>query len=349
MGSEDTVLVGDVGGTHARFAIVDVSGSGPGRVLHRLDLEQEFPSLIAALCDYIKHCRELPIPTIASIAVAGPVTAGKARLTNRDWEISEKALQEFGFREALLINDFAALAFAIDLLTENDLHRIGPQFAGLPGAPITILGPGTGFGVCCLARFGDHIIPLATEGGHVAFAPGNEREMGILRCLWKKHGRVSIERVLSGPGLENLYGALQQLEGRPDVAMSATRIADRAAGGDARCREALGMFCSVLGSVAGDFALAHGAAGGVYIAGGIGQKIQGFLEQSDFRASFESKGRLSAFVKSIPTKLIVNGDAALLGAARAGLRRIIASGRPEAGRRPDSALSRAIHERQNEP
>jgi glucokinase len=118
------------------------------------------------------------------------VTAGKARLTNRDWEISEKALQEFGFREALLINDFAALAFAIDLLTENDLHRIGPQLAGLPGAPITILGPGTGFGVSCLARFGDHIIPLATEGGHVAFAPGNEREMGILRCLWKKYGRV---------------------------------------------------------------------------------------------------------------------------------------------------------------
>jgi glucokinase len=325
MGNEETILVGDVGGTHARFAIVDVSGPVPWRVVHRQDLEQEFPTLIAALGNYIEHCGELPIPTTAVIAVAGPVTAGKAEFTNRDWKISEAALQEFGFREALLINDFAALAFAVDVITENDLRRIGPPLAGLPGAPITILGAGTGFGVCCLARWGDHIVPLATEGGHVALAPGNEREMAVIRCLWKKYGRVSIERVLSGPGLENLYWALQQLEGCPDVAMSATQITDRAASGDARCREVLGMFCSIFGSVAGDFALAHGARGGLYIAGGIAQKIQGFLEQSDFRASFESKGRLSAFVKSIPTKLILNADAALLGAARAGLQQIMAA------------------------
>ncbi len=316
MNGDNDILVGDVGGTHARFAIVDVSG--PRAVLkHRLDLQQEFPTFSAALRTYIEHCGLSTVPASTVMAVAGPVTAGRVRFTNRQWEISEDALRDFGFSEALLINDFVALAFAVEVLDERDLHVIGPAIEGLNGAPISILGPGTGFGVSCLARDGDRVVPIATEGGHIGFAPCNETELAVLRHLWKKFERVTIERILSGPGLENIYQGMAQLGGREVVALSAAQITEKAARGEAGCREALQLFCSVFGAVAGDIALVHGARGGVYIAGGIAQKIQVFLAQSEFRARFDSKGRLSSFVQAIPTQLILNADAALLGAAHA--------------------------------
>jgi glucokinase len=160
-------------------------------------------------------------------------------------------------------------------------------------------------------------VPIATEGGHIGFAPGNETELAVLRYLWKKFERVGVERILSGPGLENIYQGLAHLGGREVVALSAAQISDDAARGEAGCLEALQLFCSIFGAVAGDIALVHGARGGVYIAGGIAQKIQVFLSQSEFRARFESKGRLSSFVQAIPTQLILNADAALLGAAHA--------------------------------
>jgi glucokinase len=151
----------------------------------------------------------------------------------------------------------------------------------------------------------------------MGFAPSNETELGLLRYLWKKFERVTVERILSGPGLENIYQGLAHLGGREVVALSAAQITEKAARGEAGCREALQLFCAVFGAVAGDVALVHGARGGVYIAGGIAQKIQGFLAQSEFRARFESKGRLSSFVQAIPTQMILNADAALLGAAHA--------------------------------
>jgi glucokinase len=317
MTMDNAILVGDVGGTHARFAIVDLSGPGALRIEHRLDLAQEFPTFSAALRTYIEHCGLSSVPTSAVIAVAGPVTAGRVRFTNRQWEISEDALRDFGFSEALLINDFVALAFAVEVLNKGDLHTIGPDLRGPHGAPISILGPGTGFGVSCLARDGDRVVPIATEGGHMGFAPSNETELALLRYLWKKFERVTVERILSGPGLENIYQGLAHLGGREVVALSAAQITEKAARGEAGCREALQLFCAVFGAVAGDVALVHGARGGVYIAGGIAQKIQGFLAQSEFRARFESKGRLSSFVQAIPTQMILNADAALLGAAHA--------------------------------
>ena len=230
-----------------------------------------------------------------------------------------RALSDIGFGRALPINDFVALAYAVDVLGDSDACPIGPNIAGLPGEPISILGAGTGFGVSCLVRSGDRVVPIATEGGHIGFAPGNDEELGVWRCLWKEFGRVSIERVLSGPGLENIYRALQQVAGRQSRTRSAAQITADAIGGDADCLDALNLFCAIFGSVAGDFALAHGARGGVYIAGGIAQKILAFLVHSEFRKRFESKGRLSPFVEAIPTNLILNADAALLGCARAGL------------------------------
>jgi glucokinase len=313
------MLVGDIGGTHARFATVDVSGSSPWRLEHRLDFEIEFPTFEEALRSYIQRSGLASVPSAATIAVAGPVTAGQTKLTNRNWLISEQELRRFGCDAALLINDFVALAFAAETLGAADLRVLGPELKGLDDAPISILGAGTGFGVSCLARYRDRMVPMATEGGHIGFAPSDEQEIAVLQQMSQRFGRVSVERILSGPGLEGLYKALEQVSGRRTSSLTAAQVAANAINGDTACHAALTMFCAVFGSVAGDFALAHGARGGVYVAGGIAQKIEGFLARSPFRTRFESKGRLSPYVKAIPTTLISSGDAALLGAARAGV------------------------------
>jgi glucokinase len=202
--SDNQILVGDVGGTQARFAVVQPSDTGPWRILHRLDLAERFATFNDALRSYLERAGLTPLPRLAAIAVAGPVAAGTARFTNRGWEISERALREVGFERALLINDFAALALAVDLLDEKHLHPIGPQRKGVERGTITILGAGTGFGVSCLARYGDRAVPMASEGGHMSFAPGDAEELAALQLLWKHEGRVSIERILSGDGLEHL-------------------------------------------------------------------------------------------------------------------------------------------------
>jgi glucokinase len=313
------ILVGDVGGTHARFAVVDASEPPPWRIQDRRDLAEAFPTFVDALQSYFERAPVTAKPPIAAIAVAGPVNAGTARFTNRGWEISEGDLKKFGFEQAILVNDFEALAFAAEVLVDKDLSTIGPEIKGQEQGTITILGPGTGFGVSCLARYGGRSVPMATEGGHIGFAPGDDSEVAALESMWKQKGRVSVERILSGSGLENLYRTLEQLAGREPRALSAADISTRAMQNDPGCHAALTMFCSIFGAVAGDLALAHGARGGVYIAGGIAQKIQKFLVESPFRKRFEDKGRLSSFVQAIPTKLIINADVAMIGAARAGV------------------------------
>lgn len=319
MSSDNRILVGDIGGTHARFAVVQPSASGPWQIEQRLDLVEPFRTFNDALRSYLERTGLTPLPPTAAIAVAGPVEAGTARFTNRGWDISERALREVGFKKALLINDFAALALAVDLLDEKHLHSIGPKLKGLDGGTLTILGAGTGFGVSCLARYGDRAVPMATEGGHMGFAPSTVEELEALKLMWKQSGRVSIERFLSGSGLENLYRTLEQLAGRAATPLTAAEISAAAMRDEVGPRAALSMFCSIFGAVAGDLALAHGAQGGVYIAGGIAEKIESFLMQSPFRQRFEDKGRLTAYVAAIPTKLIVYPDIALLGAARSGV------------------------------
>ena len=319
MSGAQNMLVGDIGGTHARFATVDVAAPAPWRLENRQDFAIDFPTFDQALQQYRQRAALEQVPAAACIAVAGPISNGQVHLTNRHWLISEDTLRRFGCRSALLINDFVALAFAIDTLQPRDLRAIGPALAGLRDEPITILGAGTGFGVSCLARYRGRMVPMATEGGHIGFAPGDEQELAVLQQLMRRFGRVSVERLLSGPGLENVYQALEQVAGRKPAELSAAQITERALQGDAGCGAALTLFCAVYGAVAGDFALAHGARGGVYIAGGIAQKIEPYLRASPFRTRFESKGRLSGYVQPIPTILIASDDAALLGSARAGV------------------------------
>ena len=196
---------------------------------------------------------------------------------------------------------------------------MGPPHIGLEGGLLTLLGDGAGFGVSCLARYGDRAVPMATEAGHMGFAPGNAQELAALQLMWKQSGRVSIERILSGDGLEHLYRTLEQLAGRAPPQLTAAEISAAALHDEEGPRAALTMFCSIYGAVAGDLALAHGARGGVYIAGGIAEKNLEFLIQSPFRRRFEDKGRLRAYVAAIPTQLIAYPDIALLGAARSGV------------------------------
>jgi glucokinase len=311
---ETAVLVGDVGGTNARFAVVDTV---PFYIADRLDLPaDDYPTFDAALEAYLDHLGS-EHPSAAAIGVAGPVTAGRVSFTNRDWEASEDGLHSRGFARALLINDFAAAAFAVAALDPDDLRDIGPKLAGVDDEPITVLGAGTGFGVSCLARFRGTSLPIATEGGHISFAPLNAEQSEVRRILAGRFGHVSVERILSGPGLVNLHSALGEMAGQTVPTCTAAEIVQHAEASDAICASAVDMFCAIFGATAGDFALAHGARGGVYIAGGIARKIEPILVKSSFRAAFENKGRLSYYVKAIPTRLILNEDTAFLGAALA--------------------------------
>jgi glucokinase len=308
------VLVGDVGGTHSRFAIVDVSAE-PFRIESQFVLDSDFPTFADAVRAGLDRAGSRP--DSASIAVAGPVTNGAVSFTNRGWTASEDDLKKLGFQNALLINDFVALAFAADNLPAHELRTIGPELEGLSDEPISIVGAGTGFGVSCLARFRGRAAPIASEGGHIGFAPSNAREADIQRVLLSRFGRVSVERILSGPGIENLYGALCEIEGIRAGKLDAPAIQKMAEQGDRVAGETIAIFCSVFGAVAGDFALAHGARGGVFLAGGVAQKLVKYLDESAFRAQFENKGRLSHYVMPIPTRLILTEDAAFLGAAHA--------------------------------
>ena len=314
--SGNCILVGDIGGTHARFAIVERHGSIP-MLREQADLAEDTPSFIQTFKRYLEGIDRQRVPDTVALAVAGPVCDGQVSLTNRNWQISEAELRSLGFRSAHLVNDFAALAYAADRLGPSDLRCIGPDVAGCTDGTLTILGAGTGFGVSCLTRFRGVPVPLATEGGHIGFAPEGSEEIAILKTLGRRFGRVSVERILSGPGLENLSRALDEIAGRAVRPFSAAQIVEHASQGDRDSRATLSMFCAIFGAVAGDIALAHGARGGVLIAGGIAEKIEPYLMQGAFRERFEAKGRLSSFVKSIPTRLIVNSSAALLGAARA--------------------------------
>jgi glucokinase len=254
-------------------------------------------------------------PKSVVVAAAGPLFEGRVKLTNSSWSIGGQELQNLGFTHVHLMNDFEALAQAMVKVQAGDLKLIGPALSGMNGAPVSILGAGTGFGVACLVPLADGAVPLVTEGGHIAFGPVDDEQVRILQKLRARFPRVSVERILSGAGLESLYCLQQELEGRHVAPLPAADLATRAMQGDPDCHRALSLFCSIYGAVAGDIALAHGARGGVIIAGGIALRIAPFLLASDFRSHFEAKGRLSSYVQSIPTHLLIDTDAALRGAA----------------------------------
>lgn len=312
------ILVADVGGTHARFAIAEHRAGQRPELGQRLDLDtQQFRSFAHALGHYSSRIGCDHLPPGAVVAAAGPVLDRQVKLTNSLWSISEPGLRELGFANVLLMNDFAALAHAMATVSPADMRYIGPELPGAQAAPVSIVGAGTGFGVACLVPVDDSAVPLITEGGHIAFAPHDDEQIQLFQKLRMRFPRVSVERILSGAGLESLYAIQQELRGRDASILTAAQLTIRAMEGDPDCHGALSLFCSIYGAVAGDIALVHGARGGVIIAGGIAQNIAPFLLASPFRKSFENKGRLSLYVESIPTRLLIDADAALRGAASA--------------------------------
>lgn len=310
-----TGLVGDVGGTNARLAVVDSTG----RIRNpKTYPAQEYSSLTEVIAEYLETTVGRQKLQSAALAVAGPVVDGEIEFTNLDWRISEgELIGTFEFHAARLINDFAAQALAAPVLDEGDLRPIGPIMRGAEGAPMLVLGAGTGFGVSMVVRTDRGDIPISSEGGHAAFAPYDGVEAAIWASLRRTHGRVSIERLLSGPGLYALYRGLADVRGvAADLPDEKAVMTAAQQGGDLLAEETLERFCEILGSVAGDLALTCGARGGVYVSGGIAPRMADRLASGGFRRRFEDKGRLSDFTREIPTYLVVHPYAALVGAAR---------------------------------
>ena len=309
-----TGLVGDVGGTNVRFALID----GEGRVRNtHVYPAANYGSLGEVIADYLHRTIGHKRVPRAVIAVAGPVLDGEIEFTNLDWQVSEgELLAQFEFEAVKLINDFAAQALACPMLTGENLRPLGPVLRGAAEAPMVVLGAGTGFGVAGLARSERGDMAVATEGGHAAFAPSDDVEVEVWSQLRACHGRVSIERLLSGRGLFDIYGVLARLNQTEATLTDEKAVFEAAAKGDALAGETLDRFCGILGSVAGDLALSFGARGGVFVSGGIAPRMADRLASGAFRARFEDKGRLAAYVKEIPTSLVLHPYPALIGAAR---------------------------------
>ena len=308
-------LVGDIGGTNIRFAVITAAGSAPAQI--RSFACASFPGPEAAIRHYLL-CEGLQCPPVAAFGIATPLEGDAVRMTNHAWAFSIEALRlALGFEHLVFINDFTALALALPRLHGADLEQIGggtPQ----PGAPLALLVAGTGLGVSGLIPCGGGWQPLACEGGHVSLAAGSAREAAIIAVLAARFGHVSAERALSGPGLAALHDAIRQLDGAPPCPRDSREISARAlAASCPHCIEALELFCALLGSVAGDLALTLGARGGVYVGGGIVPALGDCFGHSSFRARFEAKGRFSAYLRGVPTYVIRAPYAALSGAGEA--------------------------------
>lgn len=307
-------LIADIGGTNARFALVGADGEFVGtRVLACAD----YSGLAEAVRAYLDlECPD-PAPDRAAIAVASPVVGDRVSMTNRDWSFSIAELQgALGLGQLRVVNDFTAQALALPRLGDDEMHQIGGGTV-IAGAPIAILGPGTGLGVSGLVEASSGSwIPLATEGGHATLAPADARERAVVGALEARFGHVSIERAVSGPGLGNLARAIAEVDGHDHDALKPDEITARAlASNDPVAVEALSMFCAMLGGAAGNLALTLGARGGVYIGGGIVRRLGDFLDASPFRARFEDKGRFRDYLSAIPTSVIIAETPALHGLA----------------------------------
>jgi glucokinase len=313
MGVSELGLIGDIGATNARFALVHPDGTTTAARVYALN---DYPSLHEAIAAYLAEESPSAGPGQAVLAVASPITGDRVTLTNHPWTFSVEAVRKhFGLRRFRVINDFAANAVAVPHLATRDRVQIG---SGSPAAdaPIGVIGPGTGLGMSALMPMAGGWTPIEGEGGHGTMAPADARESAVLELMRRRYDHVSAERVLSGPGLVNLYNVLCELAAVPAAPFTPSQITDpRMWSEDPRTRDATAMFCAMLGTVAGNLALTLGARGGVYIAGGIVPKLGAAFAESDFRKRFEAKGRFRSYLAAIPTYVIMRPLPALLGAA----------------------------------
>ncbi|BBZ95250.1 glucokinase [Bradyrhizobium diazoefficiens] len=316
IGKTGKILLADIGGTNARFALSQ-SEPGNGDQTGSIDYVKvaDFPTVQEAIVDVLARRAGGEPPQRAVLAVAGPVTNNRCVITNSPWVIDGNELQPtLGFDSVHVLNDFEVVAWSLPALRSADLIPLGGQ-DGLPGEPLLVVGPGTGFGVSCLVeRYGARLA-VVTEAGHATLPAENEREERVIASLRRRFGHVSIERgALSGSGLQSLYEALAEIDGVQVPHRDAAAITKAALDGSCPVsRATLEMFCATLGSVAGNLAVTFGARGGVYIAGGIVPRFPEFLAASAFRARFEAKGRFQDYLRNIPTRLVTKPDASFVG------------------------------------
>ena len=304
------VLLADIGGTNARFAVMEDGKIGAIEHLKVVD----FPNLTEAVATFLQGRNQLGAVEAAVLGVAGPIENNRSIITNSRWLIdSADLLKTFRFGAVRLLNDFEAVAWSLPALQPQDVYALGEQ-RGVAGGPMLVLGPGTGFGAACL--FSADATPFAavTEAGHATLPATSDREEQVIAHLRRRFGHVSIERVLSGAGLKNLYQALASVDSvsvpeRDAAAITAAALDGSCAVSDA----ALDMFCSFLGAVAGNLALTFLARGGVTIAGGIVPRFVDRLSRSSFRKQFESKGRFEACLRNIPTRVVIRSDENFIG------------------------------------
>src|SRR5580704_3455657 len=310
-----TWLVGDIGGTNARFGLVAPDGT----LLHsRVLADADYAGIGDAIEAYLAERDGLPRPRRGAIAIASAIAGDEVRMTNHPWGFSISGLKRrLRFQRLEVINDFTAQALALPRLGPDDKLAVGEGEAA-PHAPIGVLGPGSGLGVSGLVPFGKRWIPLTGEGGHATMPPVTARESAVLDAMRGRLDHVSAERVISGPGIANLYNSLAAVDGVPAKQYTAAQITDAGIGAaDPLCAETTEMFCAMLGTVAGNLALTLGAKGGVYIAGGIIPRLGARFAASPFRERFEAKGRFRDYLAAIPTFVVTHNLPAFLGCTTA--------------------------------
>jgi glucokinase len=314
--SPDAALLADIGATNARFALL----AGSETVAAETYAVADHASPVEAARAFLAGPAAGHRPERALIAAAGPVKGGRVALTNAAWVVdSDRIATGLKMQHVQVLNDFEALGWSLPALRPADLFMLGATHGASQGGErgtMAVLGPGTGFGLAALAHGQQEEIVLVTEGGHATLSSENRREDAIILTLRSQLHHVSVESVLSGPGLIHLYQAIARTDGRAVPSRDSGEIVEHALAGDCEVsRETLELFCAFLGSVAGNVAVTLGARGGVFIAGGIAPRFTDFLQRSSFRERFEAKGRMSAYLTAIPTAVIIHPTPAFVGLA----------------------------------
>jgi glucokinase len=292
----------DIGATTTRCALLDDKGQEQAPEIFD---NADFTGVVGVLRVYLDHRRASDRPTRAALAVAAPIGGDEVQMINIGWRFSQGDLkQELGLKRLQVVNDFAAIAWALPQLTPADVTQIGGG-ESVPRTTLATLGPGSGLGVSALVPTSDGWAVMTGEGGHVAMPAATREEQDVIALLRDRFdGHCSAERVLSGPGLVNLYVTLAELAGRGRPTVTPEDVTHLAKQGEPLARKTLAMFFSMLATVAANLALTAGARGGVYIAGGIVPRLVDALRKSEFRARFEAKGRYRPYLAAIPTHVI---------------------------------------------
>ncbi len=315
--TDPCLLIGDIGGTNARFALAYPDQAG---FFGELTLPcAEFETAEQGIEAYLER-RGIEKPDVICLAAAGPVMDNRVSFVNNHWVIDGSDLaRKFAVSRVRLLNDFEAIAYSIPLLGDADVLCVGVlpcEVRNKTEFTLAVMGPGTGLGIGGLLGRGGKVYPVVGEGGHVGFAPESPIQHKVLRELRSDFERVSNERMLSGPGLENVYRGLCRMHGKASDNITAAEIFSRVlAKEDVIAAEAVQLFFEALGQVAGNLVMTLGAYDGVFLAGGILKRYTDLLKTSDFRAGFESKGRHRQLMEKVPTSLIVHPQPGLLGAS----------------------------------